>query len=150
MRYVALHAAEIVGASLLLLALAALPAHGQSLGEVTAATGIHGTLSRQSSMSASGTLGSVRSSLAKSTRSRDQGLASAGASYGSRPVRSKGATSRSSGGSGGGFGGGSGGRGSWVSAESTSRGPQSSAWAQGGSGWATGGGGRTPTRRPRS
>ena len=149
MRYVALHAAEIVGASLLLLALAALPAHGQSLGEVTAATGIHGTLSRQSSMSASGTLGSVRSSLAKSTRSRDMGLASSGASYGSRPIRSK-VNPTQPGSSRGGGGGGGGGRGSWVSGESASRGPQSSAWAQGGNGWATGGGGRTPSRRPRS
>jgi hypothetical protein len=146
MRYVALHTAEIVGASLLLLALAALPAHGQSLGEVTAATGVHGTLSRQSGMSASGTIGSVKSRLAKSTGTRDRNLASADMGFGAKPSRGKSAPSRSSGGSRGG----SGGRGSWVSAESTSRGPQSSAWAQGGSGWATGGGGRTPTRRPRS
>ena len=145
MRDVTLHAAEIVGASLLLLALAALPAHGQSLGEVSAATGIHGTLSRQSSMNASGTIGSVKSSLAKSTGTRDRNLASAGAGLGSKPSRGKSTPSRPSGGSGG-----SGGRGSWVSGESASRGPQSSAWAQGGNGWGTGGGGRTPNRRPRS
>ena len=96
MRYVALYAAEIVGASLLLLALAALPAHGQSLGEVSAAAGIHGTLSRQSVGSASGTIGSVKSSLAKSTKSRDFG-ASSGAGYGSRPLRSKANPTRSSG-----------------------------------------------------
>jgi len=147
MRYVALHAAEIVGASLLLLALAALPAHGQSLGEVTAATGIHGSLARQGTSSASGAIGSVKSSLSKSTQSRDRGLASAGASFGSKPSRGKSTPSRSSGGS---RGGGSTGRGSWVTGESASRGSQSSAWAQGGNGWATGGGGRTPARRPRS
>jgi len=139
-----------VGASLLLLALAALPAHGQSLGEVTAATGIHGSLARQGTSSASGAIGSVRSSLAKSTRSRDMGLASSGASYGSRPIRSKVNPTQPGSSRGGGGGGGGGGRGSWVSGESASRGPQSSAWAQGGNGWATGGGGRTPSRRPRS
>ena len=102
MRDVALHAAEIVGASLLLLALAALPAHGQSLGEVTAATGIHGTLSRHSGMSASGTIGSVKSSLAKSTSTRDRNLASAGAGFGSKPGRGSSTSPRRGGGARGG------------------------------------------------
>jgi hypothetical protein len=141
----ALHISEIVATSLLLLALAALPAHGQSLGEVTAATGVHGTLARGGGSSSTGALKSVKSSLSKSTKSRDVG---AGMGFGGgRPSGSKARSSRPSG------SGGSGGRGSWVSGSDVSRGSQSSAWAQGGGGWGTTGGGggrRAPARRPRS
>ena len=46
MRHILL-AAEVVGATLLMLAIATTPACAQSLGDVTAATGIHSTLARQ-------------------------------------------------------------------------------------------------------
>ena len=142
----ALHAAEIVATSLLLLTFAALPAHGQSLGEVTAATGVHGTLARGGGSSSTGALKSVKSSLSKSTKSRDFGAGmgfGGGKSSGSKSRSSRPSGPRSSGG---------GGRGSWVSGSEVSRGSNSSAWAQGGSGWGTSGGGgrRAPARRPRS
>ena len=137
-------AAEVVGTTLLMLALAAPPACGQTLGEVSAATGLHGTLSRQSLGSSQGALGSVKSSLAKSSKPKDLGFgSSSGAKLGSRPSsRSKPTASGSSG---------SRNCGSWVTAASAGKGSASSAWLQGGGGWATGGGGRAPAnRRPRS
>jgi hypothetical protein len=144
MRY-PLHTAEIVATSLLLLAFAALPAHGSSLGEVSAATGVHGTLARGGGSSSTGALKSVKSSLTKSTKPKDYG---AGMGFGGgKSSGSKSSASRQSGPRMGG-----GGRGSWVSGSSVSRGSQSSAWALGGNGWgASGGGGRrAPARRPRS
>lgn len=137
-------AAEIVGTALMMLALAAPPACGQSLGEVTAATGVHGTLARQGGSSSRGALGSVKQSLAKSTKPKDLGLgSSSGGKSGSRPTVAKKTPSRSSAPR-------SSGGGSWVTAASTSRGNSSSAWLQGGQGWNSGGGGRAPARRPRS
>ena len=141
----ALHAVEILGTAGLLLGLVALPAHGQSLGEVSAATGVHGTLARSGGSSSTGALKSVKSSLAKSTKSKDF---DSGAGFGAKSSRSKSPGARPS----GSRGGGSGGRGSWVSGSEVSRGSNSSAWAQGGNGWGTSGGGgrRTPARRPKS
>ena len=142
----ALHTAEIVGITALLLGLAALPAHGNSLGELTTAPGVHSNLARGGGSSSTGALKSVKSSLSKSTKSRDF---DSGASFGTKPARksggSKSSGSRSS-------SGGSGGRGSWVSGSEVSRGSNSSAWAQGGNGWGTSGGGgrRSPARRPKS
>jgi hypothetical protein len=139
-------AIEVMGTILLMLALAAPPACGQSLGEVTAATGIHGTLARQSTGSSRGALSTVKQSLAKSTAPRDYGFgSSSGSKPASRPTASKSPSGpRPMGSSGTG-------RGSWVTASSAGRGSASAAWKLGGSGWATGGGGsgRTPVRRPR-
>ena len=138
-------AAEIMGTTLLMLALAAPPACGQSLGEVTAATGIHGTLARQSTGSSRGALGSVKQSLARSSKPKDMDFgSSSGGKSKSRPSIAPQTSSRAPRGSGGT------GRGSWVTASSSSRGSNSAAWKHGGSGWASGGGGgRTPARRPR-
>ena len=131
----------VIAAGAVLSLLLAVPHAGaQSLGEVSAATGISGTLSRQGAGSSKSALGSVKSSLSKSTRPR--GMSSGGS--GSRSSRSKPTASRSGGSRAGGASGGG------VSGSSGARGSQSSAWLQGGSGWATGGGARGPSRRPRS
>lgn len=132
-------AAEMVGAALLMLALAAPPACGQSLGELSAAQGIHGTLARQGTSSGRGTRDVVNRSLAKSTKPRKELGLGSGSSKPRRPTssRAKSAGSR-----------GSSGRGSWVTAGGNGR-ASSSSWLQGGAGW--GSGGRSQgKRRPRS
>ena len=122
MRHILL-AAEVVGATLLMLAIATPPACAQTLGDVTAATGIHSTLARQG---------------VSRTRSMPDAV-------NRRPATSTQQTP--------GDGGAGAGVGSWVAGSSAGRGNASSAWLQGGSGWATGGaaGARAPgNRRPRS
>jgi hypothetical protein len=145
-------AAEIVGAAWLMLALAPLPAHGQSLGELSAAQGIHGSLARQGVSSARGARDVVNRSLAKSTKPRRELDLDSGApskSIKPRPLRAKHAA-RIAGNRSGSGAGRSTGRGSWVTGGS-SGGNASSAWLQGGGGWGTGGGGgRVPTRRRKS
>jgi len=148
MRHVLL--AELMGTTLVMLALAAAPAGAQTLGEVSAATGIHGTLARQGVSSTHSTLDTVNRSLARSTKPKDLGFGSSSGAAKPGASRSKPTPGRSAGSHGGGSGGSVG---SWVTGASASRGSTSSAWLQGGSGWATGGGGgtRTPgSRRPRS
>jgi hypothetical protein len=92
---------------------ASTPARAFTLGEVTATTGVHGTLARSGSTSAAGTIGSVKNALGKATATKEGQLAAAGGG----PV---------------GWGG-KGGTGGWATASA------GSGWASGSgaSGWAT-------------
>ncbi len=152
------HAVELLAIALLTLALAAPLVSAQTLGEVTAATGIHDTLSRQGVNSSTSALGTVKRSLATSTKSRDYDFESgSGRKSGSRPAgKNKKMALRSSMTAGS--------RGSWVSGASAGKGSSSTAWAKGaagwaasGAGWAAGGNGwnaggssRSVSHRPRS
>jgi len=155
------HAIELLAIALLTLAFTAPEASAQTLGEVTAATGIHSTLSRQGVNSSTSALDTVKRNLAKSTKPRDYDFESgSGMKSGSRPASKQlagknkmalrsGASASS--------------RGSWVSGGSAGKGNSSTAWAKGATGWdagsagwATGGngwdagGGGSASHRPRS
>ena len=149
--------APLLAIALSTLALTASLASAQTLGEVTAATGLHSTLQRQgvnSSMSARDT---VKRSLASSTKPRDYDFESgSGKKSGSRSSdsRSKLALRSNQVASA---------KGSWVTGASSAKGSVSNAWAKGGAGWdggsqgwATGGngwgtsGGAPAGRRSRS
>jgi hypothetical protein len=104
--------------------LVATPARAQSLGEVTATTGIHGTLAKSGSMNAAGTIGSVKNALGKAVATKEGQLAGAGIQVGW---------------------GGKGGTGGWASKSAGggwSTGGGSSGWAMASTsgGWAAGGG----------
>jgi len=152
------HPVQLLAIALSTLALTAPLASAQTLGEVTAATGIHGTLAKQGVSSSGSALDTVKRSLAKSTKPRDYDFdSSSGAKAGSRPagknkklaLRSE-MTAHS--------------RGSWVNGATAGKGsastawgkggagwdsPGSGGWAAGGNGWAQGGGGGGSTGRRR-
>ena len=150
---------ELLAIALTGLALTAPQVSAQTLGEVTAATGIHSTLQGNAVGSSTRALDTVNRSLAKSTKPRDYDFDSpSGAKAGSRPTKRSGKlalrsdmTAHS--------------RGSWVTAAHDGKGSASTAWgkggagwdsagsggwASGGNGWAQGGGGGSASRRPRS
>lgn len=126
-------------AALFALALATPAAYASSLGELGAAQGIHGTLSRQGTGSGRATRDIVKGSLSKSTKPRKESGVSAKRSSGKHGSSAR---ARSGGGSK------SGGRGSWVTAGGGGR-STASGWLQGGTGWSTSSTGRR-SRRPRS
>jgi hypothetical protein len=108
----------------------ATPASAFSLGEVTATTGVHGTLAKSGATNAAGTIGSVKNALGKAVATKEGQLAGAGAQVG---WGGKGGTGGwATVGNGGGWAVGSGASG-WATASaggwSTGR---SSAWASGG------------------
>jgi hypothetical protein len=112
----------------------ALPAPGasaQTLGEVTAATGINSTLQRQGAGSSIGALDTAKRSLASSTKPRDYDAGSSSSTQAGSPAprRSKKIALRSEQLASS--------RGSWVSAAHESKGSASSAWGRGGAGWDT-------------
>ena len=149
---------DLLATALIALALTAPPVSAQTLGEVTAATGIHSTLQGNAVGSSTSARDTVNRSLAKSTKPRDYDFDSpSGAKAGSRPagknkklaLRSE-MTAHS--------------RGSWVNGATAGKGsastawgkggtgwdsPGSGGWATGGTGWAQGGGGGGSTGRRR-
>ncbi len=117
--------------------LVATPARAQSLGEVTATTGIHGTLAKSGTMNAAGTIGSVKNALGKAVATKEGQLAGAGIQMG---WGGKGGTGGwASKGAGGGWSAGGGNTG-WAMASASggwaAGGANSGAWARGG--WGTG------------
>jgi hypothetical protein len=124
-------AIQLLAIALTASALTAPLASAQTLGEVTAATGINSTLQRQGVGSSTSALGTVKRSLASSTKPRnydDLGGASTKKS-GAKPasggrykmaLRSRETVAA---------------RGSWVDGSSTSKGSASESWAKGGAGW---------------
>ena len=152
---------DFLAIALTAFALAASQASAQTLGEVTAATGIHSTLQGNAVGSSTRALDTVNRSLAKSTKPRDYDFDSpSGSKAGSRPARKSRKialrsemTAHS--------------RGSWVTASHDSKGSASNAWGKGGEGWNSpgnnagwasggngwaqgGGGGGSASRRRRS
>ena len=120
---------ELLAIALAALALTAPQASAQTLGEVTAATGVHSTLQGNAVGSSTRALDTVNRSLSKSTKPRDYDFGSrSGPKAGSQPAtRSKkiGLRSDMTANS----------RGSWVTAAHNSKGSASTAWGQGGEGW---------------
>jgi hypothetical protein len=93
--------------------LASTPAQAFTLGEVTATTGVHGSLAKSGTSSAAGTIGSVKNALGKAVATKEGQLAGAGVQVG--------------------WGGKGGGTGGWATVGS------GGGWAvgNGASGWAT-------------
>jgi hypothetical protein len=151
---------DLLAIALTALALTASQGSAQTLGEVTAATGIHSTLQGNAVGSSTRALDTVNRSLAKSTKPRDYDFDSpSGPKAGSRSGNKRSSkialrsemTAHS--------------RGSWVTASHDSKGSSSTAWGKGGAGWDTPGnsagwasggngwglgGGSSPNRRRRS
>jgi len=120
---------ELLAIALTGLALTAPQVCAQTLGEVTAATGIHSTLQGNAVGSSTRALDTVNRSLAKSTKPRDYDFASPSGAKGGYgpPKRSKKLALRSetvarS-------------NGSWITASHESKGSASTAWGKGGAGW---------------
>lgn len=122
---------QLLAIALTTSALTAPLAFAQTLGEVTAATGINSTLQRQGVGSSTSALGTAKRSLASSTKPRDyddfgggsrkkSGVKPASGGRTRMAIRSNEVLAA---------------RGSWVAGSSTSKGSASEAWAQGGAGW---------------
>jgi hypothetical protein len=118
--------------------LASTPARAQSLGEVTAATGIHNSLAKSGGMNAAGTINSVKNALGKAVATKEGQLAGAGVQIGWGGKGGTGGWATKSGHGGWSAGGGPSG---WASAPGAAHGwamaSNTGAWASGG--W---GGGR--------
>jgi len=110
-------------------------AFAQTLGEVSAATGINSTLQRQGVGSSTSALGTAKRSLASSTKPRNYDDFGGGSTKksASKPIsgtRNKMAMRSSEVASA---------RGGWASGATASKGSASTAWAKGAAGWAEGG-----------
>jgi hypothetical protein len=121
---------DLLAIALTALAFTASQVSAQTLGEVTAATGIHSTLQGNAVGSSTRALDTVNRSLAKSTKPRDYDFDSpSGPKAGSRSGNKRSSkialrsemTAHS--------------RGSWVTASHDSKGSASNAWGKGGAGW---------------
>jgi hypothetical protein len=128
-------AVQLLAIALTTSALTASLASAQTLGEVTAATGINSTLQRQGVGSSTSALGTAKRSLASSTKPRNyddfgggstkkSGAKPASGTRNKMAMRSTEVVVA---------------RGSWVAGATHSKGSASTAWAKGAAGWVEGG-----------
>jgi hypothetical protein len=125
---------HLLAIALSTLALSEPLASAQTLGEVTAATGVYSNLQRQGVGSSTSALGTAKRSLASSTKPRNYDDFGGGSTKRSATKPASGTRNKMAlrstevvva-------------RGSWVAGSSTSKGSASEAWAKGAAGWATG------------